>query len=592
MYILHYNLTMKPFSISPDPHFLWLSSIHREAYNILKYGILEDKGFLVLTGEVGTGKTLLINKLVSDCPVPSIIVTIPDPGLRPLDFFHYFAEEAGMEAKFKGKGEFWILLRQFLLQAYEFEKKVLLIIDEAQRLSFKLLEQTRLMSNILKPNKKLINIFFVGQNEFINVLTDKRSQAVMQRVTTKCQLGPFTEDETFQYINHRLAMAGAKTEIFSPEAIGSIYNLSRGLPRTINVICDKLPGGDKKSHKQKEKPIIKPLNDKTPSAAPGQVAAGEQPTTPHRIGKPSEIPVWMQADEPPITPQKHKRVSAIPVQAPDIEYVNDKVSPSPGRSVKKMLLIGLVLGLIGSNLYLIYKVYHPLSQSTLKIYEELLPKEKFFASKNEVPNIVTKKVISRKIEDNESATGNLKNEDAAPPASQKSGLLKESTTVEQLPPEKQIPQILPDIETDTTNLNNKHDDFALNRPVDHKYESTQTQSDIALPEEKIIIYFKHNSNEISEQAYQRLDQIFQIISEYPNSEVIIQGYTDSFGDFTYNRTLSKLRADNVRFYFISKGIDPSRINAVGLGAQNFIATNETREGRNLNRRVEIKIHNR
>ena len=99
MYLSHYKLKTSPFSISPDPNFLWLSLKHREAYSVLKYGILEDKGFLVLTGEIGTGKTLLINKLIGDCPVPAIIVTIPDPGMKPMELYRFLAAEAGSDVR-------------------------------------------------------------------------------------------------------------------------------------------------------------------------------------------------------------------------------------------------------------------------------------------------------------------------------------------------------------------------------------------------------------------------------------------------------------------------------------------------------------
>jgi outer membrane protein OmpA-like peptidoglycan-associated protein len=204
--------------------------------------------------------------------------------------------------------------------------------------------------------------------------------------------------------------------------------------------------------------------------------------------------------------------------------------------------------------------------------------------------MVPGKIFLKKIEGTELSTKTLKNKEVAHQVSNRSGLLMESNSSEQVLPKKQIPPILPGIETDKTSLSNDAEKFALNQPDNDKYESIPTQSVMPLPEEKNTIYFEHNSNGISEQAYKRLDQIFQIISKYPNSELNIEGYTDSSGNFAYNRNLSALRADKVRFYFISRGIDPSRINTLGLGAQNFIATNDTAAGRRLNRRVEIKIH--
>jgi general secretion pathway protein A len=156
MYLSYFNLNRKPFSISPDPDFLWLGPKHQEGLAVLKYGILDDKGFLALTGDVGTGKTALIKGLVKTVGVAAIVVTVPDPGMEKLDFYNYLADEFNMSQTFKSKGEFLIAFKQFLLKAYSSDRKVLLIIDEAQRLSHELLEEIRVLSNIEKNNMKLI----------------------------------------------------------------------------------------------------------------------------------------------------------------------------------------------------------------------------------------------------------------------------------------------------------------------------------------------------------------------------------------------------------------------------------------------------
>lgn len=164
MYLSHYNLSLKPFQISTDPKFLWLGENHKEAFATLKYGIMDNKGFLLLTGDVGTGKTTLINALINSLGSNVIAATIPDPNLEKLDFFNYIAKAFRIDKKFSGKGEFLIYFEQFLNAAYSKNKKVLLVIDESQRLNHVLLEEIRLLSNIEKQNTKLLNIFFVGQN--------------------------------------------------------------------------------------------------------------------------------------------------------------------------------------------------------------------------------------------------------------------------------------------------------------------------------------------------------------------------------------------------------------------------------------------
>jgi general secretion pathway protein A len=238
MYEAHYDLKAKPFQITTDPKFLWLGEKHSEALATLKYGILENKGFLLLTGDVGTGKTALINRLVKMIDIAAIVATIPDPGLDSLDFFNFLSVELDMKKKFNSKGAFLIDLKQFLLKAYADQKKVLLVIDEAQRLNNDLLEQIRLLSNIEMENRKLINIFFVGQSEFNDTLMQNGNRAVRQRITVSYHIEPLTEIETQQYIQHRLKVAEAGREIFNPDAIREIFAFSRGYPRLINIICD------------------------------------------------------------------------------------------------------------------------------------------------------------------------------------------------------------------------------------------------------------------------------------------------------------------------------------------------------------------
>ena len=159
MYLEHYGLKLKPFSISPDPQFLWLGERHREALATLRYGIIDNKGFLLLTGDVGTGKTVLINRLIKLIDVKVTVATIPDPGLGLIDFYNILADEFKMNRTFNQKGEFLINFKTFLTEAYGAQKTVLLIIDEAQRLAHELLDEIRVLSNIDFNGRQLINIF-------------------------------------------------------------------------------------------------------------------------------------------------------------------------------------------------------------------------------------------------------------------------------------------------------------------------------------------------------------------------------------------------------------------------------------------------
>ena len=239
MYLSHYNLVEKPFQISTDPKFLWLGEKHREALAVLKYGIINNQGFVLLTGDVGTGKTTLINALVNSLDRGTIVAVVSDPKLEKLEFFNLIARSFKFKKSFNEKLDFTIYFTHFLNAAHKENKKVLLIVDEAQNVSVELLEEIRLLSNIEIPEKKLLNIFFVGQNEFNNMLMKNECRPLRQRITVTYNIDPLTESETNQYIAHRLKVAGASREIFSKKAIRKIYSFSKGYPRLINILSDQ-----------------------------------------------------------------------------------------------------------------------------------------------------------------------------------------------------------------------------------------------------------------------------------------------------------------------------------------------------------------
>jgi type II secretory pathway predicted ATPase ExeA len=236
MYRNYYNLISLPFEINPDPKFLWLGKKHGEALSAMQYGITANKGFICLTGDAGTGKTTIVNALANNLGDDILYAKANDPALAAVDFFNLIANAFEMNKTFSSKGEFLGHLEKFLYNVYTNGKKVLLIIEEAQRLNQRLLEEIRLLSNIEKPDKKLINILFVGQNEFHDLL--KINKALRHRITVSCRIEPLSEIETEKYILHRLKIAGSQSRIFSPDAVHEIFCFSGGNPRLINIICD------------------------------------------------------------------------------------------------------------------------------------------------------------------------------------------------------------------------------------------------------------------------------------------------------------------------------------------------------------------
>lgn len=239
MYLSYYHLTDKPFQISTDTRFLWLSENHREALANLKYGLLQNNGFVVLTGAVGTGKTTLVNALLEMLDESVLVATINHPTLDGLDFLRLIAKSYDPQVTADNKADLLLIFKAFLQQAYERNRTVLLVIDEAHRLSATLLEEVRLLSNMEQSGQRLLNIFFVGQSELNATLLSPNCKALRQRITLYHELEPFSETQTAHYVRHRLKIAGTEQPLFTPGALKAIQRFTGGYPRSINILCDR-----------------------------------------------------------------------------------------------------------------------------------------------------------------------------------------------------------------------------------------------------------------------------------------------------------------------------------------------------------------
>ncbi|MCL5098774.1 MAG: AAA family ATPase [Candidatus Omnitrophica bacterium] len=240
MYLEYYGLKEPPFSITPDPRFLFYSAKHREAFNHLLYGIRERKGFVQLTGEVGAGKTTICRAMLEQLGPEYATALILNPVLDVDQLVKAIAIEFGLAVKTMDRLESGAALNQFLLEQVEQGKETVLIIDEAQDLTNALLEQVRLLSNLETGQRKLLQIALLGQPELRDRLNDLRLRQLRQRITVRFHLPPLTRAEVGQYIQHRLEVSGAKgIPFFTQGALWRIYHYSRGIPRLINAVCDK-----------------------------------------------------------------------------------------------------------------------------------------------------------------------------------------------------------------------------------------------------------------------------------------------------------------------------------------------------------------
>jgi general secretion pathway protein A len=244
MYHEYYQLTQNPFNVTADPDFFFSSKIHRDAISNLEYGIESRKGILVITGEIGTGKTTLCRTILRQAGGHVKFALVLNPNFSELQLLQFIIKDLGIESKENNKFELITALNEFLIAQTEIGNNVVIIIDEAQNLSVNQLEQIRLLSNLETEKEKLLQIILVGQPELNHTLALKKLRQLKQRVAIHFHLRPLEMDDIRSYIEHRLNQAveeqnAMRHVVFTQSAIDAIYQHTQGSPRSINILCDR-----------------------------------------------------------------------------------------------------------------------------------------------------------------------------------------------------------------------------------------------------------------------------------------------------------------------------------------------------------------
>jgi general secretion pathway protein A len=239
MYTTFFGFKHKPFQLTPDPEFLYLSRAHKKAMTYLKYGIADNSGFILLTGEIGTGKTTVLRSMIKDIPQDVKLARINNTKVNSEQLISMISEDFGLDVKGLDKTRLLSNLSDFLISQYAQGGRSMIIIDEAQNLSSDLLEEIRLLSNLETDKSKLLQIILVGQPELNIKLGSPKLEQLRQRMTVCTHISPLTRNEIGSYIKYRLKVAGNEEAlVFEEGVMDAIYSFSKGIPRLINILCD------------------------------------------------------------------------------------------------------------------------------------------------------------------------------------------------------------------------------------------------------------------------------------------------------------------------------------------------------------------
>jgi type II secretory pathway predicted ATPase ExeA/outer membrane protein OmpA-like peptidoglycan-associated protein len=623
MYRAFFKLESKPFEITTEPIFLWLGVRQKEALAALHHRILDNQGFLLLTGDAGTGKTVLLNALIRSFDDDIKWAVISNPNLDRLAFYDAIAKGFGIAKEFTSKVQFLIQFSHFLHRADDEKKKVLLLVDDCHRLSQDMLEELRLLSNIEKAEVKLINILFVGRREFNELLIQPKNRAVRQRLSLTVELTPLTAAETEEYIRHRLKVAGTEENLFTTRAIQIIHRSSLGIPARINVICDHalvagcVQGNRTLDHKELED-IVRKLDLPRKSSQEEVAGPGEKKgyadhlrgrLTPGLLATPAAVSGFNLESNPRWSWLKYGLGTAVLIIAGSYFWYPagqaPEIAEEHGAKVAQQTVVREVAQIRSSPVAaMLEKNQDEINEKKAAEVIKAIMEKAYSNGENSRPG----EAVQAGGEETVQAGGGGNGENAevlqklpaagqaADPSSQVLDSLETVPAQESkgtaVAEQNQVPA------TPATSAGGPAgvDERAVMAPEQLTATRPPTlpaDQDIAPPPSlepvKIVLGLAPNSLKLTAEAEKEYARIVAKLKSSPGAKVLIKGFVSATSHSPENTKLSLDRAESVQKMLIASGVAKARTRVQGMGIQEPIASNNTSEGRAKNRRVEVVL---
>jgi general secretion pathway protein A len=646
MYTSFYQLDSKPFDHGYEQKFYWEGEGQRDALSTMQRGLLHNRKFLFLKGSEGSGKTTLAHALIRGLGNDFTWALVERPSLDRIDFYNDIGEAFGLDQKFTSKVHFLIRFSHFLYRTTEEEKKILLLIDECHQLSQELLEELWLLSNIEKGGARLLNIYFIGHHLFDELLLKPKNNAVRQRITRNVELFPLDVESTGDYVRHRVKAAGGDDTLFGPKAIEAVHRCCRGNMNQINILCDNaLSTGSVHDKKTIDQETIEECAFKlglagkaaaaggaTPDAAGGGDKAVVEAAAAARGVAESAAGAGMQEESsrggwlkyaagiaalglvgvglylywPGMQARDTSSMSAgnetqvvsagedVPVQSPEVASgAEQAVSGPEGNSAQELDPRSPAVAADGGDETAVEQGLDAVAVADSagpveQQHTELVERQEDTGAGGAEGGLAagSDAVLSSDMSEKMPGLTNPAEEpgqpvdaaaaviaEAAKEAGTAAGMRKEAPAVGN---EVAAAPVVPQVE-------------ATLEPAEETAREMNPEPAKPMEPSKVVLALLPSSLELTRGGSQEFDRFVETLRAYPRATLLVKGFVSSKTNSAENIKLSEERAMSVQKLLVAKGIGEQRIQVKGMGNQEPIASNDTREGRSKNRRVEIVV---